>query len=93
MNEKQKKLARYAKAMGHPYRVFVLESLLKDGVCYSGALSDQLPIAKSTFSQHTRELKNAGLIHSDIEGQKVKYWMDKDNWKEAMELFKEFLKM
>ncbi|MDP3444765.1 MAG: ArsR family transcriptional regulator, partial [Ignavibacteria bacterium] len=56
----QEKTARYAKAMGHPVRMYVLELLSKQSCCYSGDLSDELPIAKSTLSQHLKELKNAG---------------------------------
>ena len=56
----QKKIARFAKAMGHPVRMYVLEYLSSQSCCYSGDLSDQLPIAKSTLSQHLKELKDAG---------------------------------
>ena len=58
----QQKIARFAKAMGHPIRMYVLEILSKQTCCYSGDLSEVLPIAKSTLSQHLKELKNAGLI-------------------------------
>lgn len=53
-NEEHQKIARYAKAMAHPARVFVLELLSKQACCYSGDLSDDLPIAKSTLSQHLK---------------------------------------
>lgn len=48
--EYQKRTARYAKAMGHPVRMYVLELLSNQSCCYSGDLSDELPIAKSTLS-------------------------------------------
>ena len=63
----QKKLARYAKAISHPIRVYILEHLSKQACCYSGDLTDLLPIAKSTLSQHLKELRNAGLIQGEIE--------------------------
>jgi ArsR family transcriptional regulator, arsenate/arsenite/antimonite-responsive transcriptional repressor len=84
----QKKAARYAKAMGHPVRVFVLELLSKQDCCYSGNLVDVLPIAKSTLSQHLKELKDAGLIQGEIEAPKIKYCLNRDNWEEAKRLFK-----
>lgn len=87
----QKKIARYAKAMGHPIRMYVLELLSKQSCCYSGDLSEELPIVKSTLSQHLKELKEAGLIQGEIEAPKVKYCINKENWKEARELFKKFL--
>ncbi|MBN2165102.1 MAG: winged helix-turn-helix transcriptional regulator [Marinilabiliaceae bacterium] len=93
ITEEQKKLARYAKAMGHPIRMYVLESLSKRSCCYSGDLSDELPIVKSTLSQHLKELKEAGLIQGEIETPKVKYCINKENWEEAQKLFSKFLKI
>ncbi len=88
----QVQLARFAKAMGHPVRVFVLELLNKQACCYSGDLSEILPIAKSTLSQHLKELKDAGLIQGEIEAPKVKYCINRENWAKAQALFGAFLK-
>ena len=88
-SDKQKRMARYAKAMGHPVRMYVLELLASQACCYSGDLSDILPIAKSTLSQHLKELKDAGLIQGEIETPKVKYCINRENWMEAKLLFKE----
>ena len=87
ISKDQKKAARYAKAMGHPIRMYVLELLSKQSCCYSGDLSEVLPIVKSTLSQHLKELKDAGLIQGEIEAPRIKYCLNKDNWKEAQELF------
>ena len=89
--EKQQRTARYAKAMGHPVRMYVLELLSNQNCCYSGDLSDELPIAKSTLSQHLKELRDAGLIQGEIESPRIKYCLNKENWKEAQSLFKDFL--
>lgn len=89
--EEQKRIARYAKAMSHPIRMYVLELLLEQSCCYSGDLSEDLPIVKSTLSQHLKELKDAGLIQGEIETPKVKYCINKENWEEAQQLFKKFL--
>ena len=88
----QKKLARYAKAMGHPIRIYVLELLSNQSCCYSGDLSEILPIVKSTLSQHLKELKDAGLIQGEIEAPRIKYCLNKVNWAEAQELFMKFLR-
>ena len=88
VTDEQKKIARYAKAMGHPIRMYVLELLSKQSCCYSGDLTDELPIAKSTLSQHLKELKEAGLIQGEIEAPKIRYCLNKENWKEAKKLFK-----
>ncbi|HEX3008546.1 MAG TPA: metalloregulator ArsR/SmtB family transcription factor [Bacteroidales bacterium] len=77
--------------MGHPIRMYVLELLSKQSSCYSGDLTEVLPIVKSTLSQHLKELKDAGLIQGEIEAPKVKYCLNKENWKEAQDLLKKFL--
>jgi len=88
----QKTLARMAKAMGHPIRMYVLELLSNQSCCYSGDLTEVLPIAKSTLSQHLKELKDAGLIQGEIEAPKIKYCLNQENWKQAQHLFARFLK-
>lgn len=93
ITEKQKKMARYAKAMGHPIRMYVLELLSEQSCCYSGDLTEELPIVKSTLSQHLKELKDAGLIQGEIEAPKIKYCINKENWKEAQVLFRGFLQL
>jgi len=91
ISEEQKILARFAKAMGHPIRMYVLELLSKQTCCYSGDLTEDLPIAKSTLSQHLKELKDAGLIKGEIEAPKIKYCLDQENWNLARTLFNKFL--
>ncbi len=93
LSEKQKRIARYAKAMGHPIRMYVLELLSRQNCCYSGDLTEELPIVKSTLSGHLKELKDAGLIKGEIEAPKIKYCINEENWKEAQGLFKEFLRL
>ncbi len=92
LTDEQKTLARFAKAMGHPIRMYVLELLSHQTCCYSGDLTEVLPIAKSTLSQHLKELKDAGLIQGEIEAPKIKYCLNQENWKLAQQLFVRFLK-
>ena len=88
--DKQQKLARYAKALGNPTRVAIMEFLLQQKTCFFGDIHEQLPIAKATASQHLSELKDAGLIQGEIMPPKVKYCINKENWLEAKALFGEF---
>lgn len=88
----QIKLARFAKALGHPVRVYILEILSKQACCYSGDLTEVLPIAKSTLSQHLKELKDAELIQGEIEAPKIKYCINKENWEIAKKLFSELFR-
>ncbi|MFC2118018.1 ArsR/SmtB family transcription factor [Bacteroidota bacterium] len=86
-SDEQIRIARFAKAMGHPIRIYILETLLKQSCCYSGDLTEVLPIAKSTLSQHLKELKQAGLIQGEIQPPKIKYCINKENWNQAKKLF------
>lgn len=93
ITDEQKRIARYAKAMGHPIRMYILQYLSLQSCCYSGDLSEILPIVKSTLSGHLKELKSAGLIQGEIEAPKIKYCINQENWKEAQVLFKKYLKI
>lgn len=86
----QEQVARFAKAMGHPARIAILQFLAKQTQCYFGDIHEELPIAKATVSQHLKELKDAGLIQGEIEIPRVKYCINRDNWRLAQELFGEF---
>lgn len=87
---KEEIVARYAKALGHPTRVQILQYLSSLDQCYFGDIHAELPVAKATVSQHLKELREAGLIQGSIEAPKVKYCINKENWKQAQELFSEF---
>ena len=90
---KAETLARLAKALGHPARIGIMQFLAKRNECYFGDIYEELPIAKATVSQHLKELKDAGLIQGVIEPPKVKYWINRENWEYARELFNDFFSM
>lgn len=87
---KQEQVARFAKAMGHPARIAILQFLAKQTTCYFGDIHEELPIAKATVSQHLKELREAGLIQGEVETPKVKYCINRENWQQAKALFGEF---
>ena len=91
--ERQKQLALFAKALGHPTRVAIMEFLLAQESCYFGDIHEVFPNAKATISQHLKELKNAGLIHCEIETPKVKYCIRRENWEIAKNIFSELFKL
>ena len=84
---RQEQLSRFAKALGHPARIAIIQFLAKQETCYFGDINEELPISKATVSQHLKELKDAGLIQGEIEAPKVKYCINKDNWLLAKDLF------
>ncbi len=90
LTEQHNKIAAIAKALSHPIRVFIVQFLSRQACCYSGDLTDILPIAKSTLSQHLKVLKDAGLIQGELETPKVKYCLNNRNWLLANELFIDF---
>jgi ArsR family transcriptional regulator len=88
----QEQTARFAKAMGHPIRIAILQLLNSQSCCYHGDMAEELPIAKSTLSQHLNELKDAGLIQGTFTPPSVKYCINRENWELAKRLLNETLK-
>lgn len=94
ITENQEKLARYGKALSNPIRVFILEYLVNNmhKCCYSGDMAEELPIARSTLSEHLAELKKAGLIQGEINPPYIRYCINPENWEEARAMFASFFK-
>jgi ArsR family transcriptional regulator len=94
LTDNQEKIARYGKALSNPIRVFILEYLANNlnKCCYSGDMAEILPIARSTLSEHLKELKNAGLIQGEINPPYIKYCINPENWEEARLTFAKFFK-
>ena len=87
------RIARYAKALGHPARVAILRLLMSRETCYCGDIVEELPIAQATVSQHLKELKDAGLIQGEINPPKVRYCINRENLHEAKLLFADLLRV
>jgi predicted transcriptional regulator len=88
----QEQTARFAKALGHPVRIAILELLNSQSCCYHGDMADELPIAKSTLSQHLNELKDAGLIQGSFTPPTTKYCINRENFTLAKGLLEKVLK-
>lgn len=87
---KEELIARYAKALSHPVRVRILHFLESQSCCFTGELTDEIPMAQSTISQHLKELKEAGLIQGDVMPPRVKYCINQQAWSEAKKAFADF---
>jgi len=74
--DKQNTIATLAKALGHPARIAIVEYLINVDTCICGDIVNELPLAQPTVSQHLKELKNAGLIKGEIEGNTICYCID-----------------
>ncbi|MBG0860556.1 MAG: winged helix-turn-helix transcriptional regulator [Bacteroidales bacterium] len=85
-------IARISKALSHPVRVYILQKLSKmNSCCYSGDLVEEIPVGRSTLSQHLKELKYAGLIQGEINPPFIKYCINRENWEKAKKLLDDFL--
>ncbi len=81
--ESQNQLANWAKALGHPARIAIVQHLLNKPGCMCGDIVVEIPLAQSTISQHLKALKESGLIKGEIDGPKVCYCIDHKAWEEA----------
>ncbi len=74
--DRQNQIATIAKALGHPARIAIIEYLIKVNECICSDIVNELPLAQPTVSQHLKELKNAGIIKGNIEGNSICYCID-----------------
>ena len=72
------KLAAVAKAISHPARLSILETLGRKNACVCGEVVQLLPLAQSTVSQHLQTLRDAELIDGRIEGPSTCYCLNRD---------------
>lgn len=79
-SEEQNRIAGFAKVLGHPARISILQHLFKTNTCVCGDLVEEIGLAQPTISQHLKELKNAGLIKGNVEGTSVCYCIHQENW-------------
>ena len=83
-------LARFTKVLSHPARLAILRYLAETKTCISGDISDQLPLSRSTVSQHLKDLKELGLIHGEIDGLKINYCLCGGEINRLLKMFSEF---
>lgn len=81
--------AEIAKALGHPARIAILKILAERNTCFCGDITEVLPLAQSTVSQHLKALKSAGLIKGDVEGVRTCYCLNPKGIKELRSLLSE----
>ncbi|MCH8558017.1 MAG: metalloregulator ArsR/SmtB family transcription factor [Balneolia bacterium] len=81
--------AEIAKALGHPARIAILKILAQRTNCFCGDITEILPLAQSTVSQHLKALKSAGLISGTVEGVKTCYCLNPDGVRELQTVLSE----
>jgi len=65
--------AVYFKALSHPARLAIINYLVESGSCITGDITEELPLSRTTVSQHLQELKDCNLIQGTVDGAKVNY--------------------
>lgn len=83
-------LAEIARALSHPARLAILQTLAEKQMCICGEIVEVLPLAQATVSQHLKELKNAGIITGEIEGVRSCYCIDWENLEAMAARFEQF---
>lgn len=78
--KEQNSLAILSKAIGHPARIAIIQHLIKVDSCICGDIVNELPLSQPTISQHLKELKNAGLIKGNLEGNSVCYCLNDEGF-------------
>ena len=86
----QQQLARMAKALAHPARVAIIQLLASKTTCISGDIAAELPLSRTTVSQHLQELKALDLIRGDIDGLTVCYCLNTELWRQVQQQFAAF---
>jgi DNA-binding transcriptional ArsR family regulator len=83
-------LSSLAKVFSHPARLMILKFLAEKKICISGDISDEIPLSRTTVSQHLKELKNAGLIQGTIDGLKINYCLNPEVIQKVREQMNDF---
>lgn len=73
-------LAQQLRALGHPVRLSILRFLAQKQMdCCCADVTQSLPLAQSTVSQHIKVLLDAGLIERRSQGTRNCYVVVSDN--------------
>ncbi len=90
-DEQQQQLAKYAKLLSHPARIAIIQLLASKQTCISGDIANELPLSRTTVSQHLQELKNADLIKGTIDGVTICYCLNLVEFEKMKHFFEHFL--
>jgi ArsR family transcriptional regulator, arsenate/arsenite/antimonite-responsive transcriptional repressor len=86
-----KNLAPMLNALSHPARLQIMLHLAKYNGCQAGSISERLPLAKSTVSEHLNKLKEVGLITCTNEGTYSNYRINDKGFNLLKTYFNDFL--
>lgn len=81
----------FLKALSHPARLMIVKFLADCKSCYTGDVTSELPLSRTTINQHLGELKKAGLIMGHITGNKTSYCINQDRIAEMKSVISAYL--
>ncbi len=84
-------LAAFAKTLAHPARLAILDYLAEQNQCVSGDITEEIPLSRTTVSQHLQELKSAGLIKGTVSGTRIYYCLQTGRILELKEQMHQFM--
>jgi ArsR family transcriptional regulator, arsenate/arsenite/antimonite-responsive transcriptional repressor len=71
-------LAEVMRALGHPVRLSILRILANQSDCCCTDVTECLPLAQSTVSQHIKVLLDAGLVERSPKGTRNCYSLNSE---------------
>jgi len=80
-------LAAACKALAHPARLAILQTLARRGSCLCGEVVEVIPLSQATVSQHLKVLKDARLITGTIDGPRSCYCINRESMRVLSEKF------
>nr|WP_321453731.1 metalloregulator ArsR/SmtB family transcription factor [uncultured Carboxylicivirga sp.] len=83
-------LAQFFKALAHPARLQILKFLASQNACFTGNITDEIPLGRTTVNQHLNELRKAGLIQGTVQGAKTNYCVNPSVIKRLETMGKDF---
>ena len=83
-------ISTMAKFLAHPARLAIIRYLANSNTCISGDITSEIPLSRTTVSQHLQELKKAGIIQGEVDGVKVCYCLNPKKLLEIKKLFLSF---
>lgn len=91
-SEHQNNLANIFKVLGHPARIAIIEYISMQEACICNDIVEEIGLAQATISQHLTALKKIGLIKGTIDGKKLCYCIDIDQWNTIQRTLNSFFK-
>lgn len=89
--EDKKNLTKIFKVLGDENRLLILELLKGEERCACNLL-ETLNITQSTLSHHMKQLNDVELIKTRKDGKWSYYSINREKWKELVEIIESFLK-